>query len=206
MRASGTARLIVAAAGALALSAMSDVASAQTSIFGLQVDGYVELGGRVYIDEPSDQEKAKLEEYRDLSQQPFGAFGVRLFRPDESLAIDLGGSKIGQDDQEFFLGVGKPGLWRFDFDWNQIPHVYSTNARLLATEPSSGVFTLPTPRPNLNLYNAAPRLDEIKQEWDVGTFGFTLTPDAGHRHPGRVHADQEGREHPVRDDDGQPRE
>ena len=100
------------------------VASAQTSLFGMQIDGFVELGGRVYIDEPPPQNRAKLEEYRDLDQQPFGAFGVRLFRPDESLAIEMGGSKIGQDDQEFFLDAGKPGLWRFDFDWNQIPHVY----------------------------------------------------------------------------------
>jgi MtrB/PioB family decaheme-associated outer membrane protein len=176
MRASRTARLIVAAAGVLALSAVSDVASAQTSIYGLQVDGYVEMGGRVYIDEPPPQNRAKLEEYRDLDQQPFGAFGVRLFRPDQSLAIEAGGDKVGQDDQEFFLGAGKPGLWQFDFGWNQIPHVYSTNARLLATEPSPGVFTLPSPRPNLNLYNAAPQVHEIKQQWDVGTFGFTLTP------------------------------
>jgi MtrB/PioB family decaheme-associated outer membrane protein len=175
MTASGMAR-IVAVAGALGLSAMAGVASAQTSIYGLQVDGYVELGGRVYIDEPPPQNRAKLEEYRDLDQQPFGAFGVRLFRPDQSLAIEAGGNKIGQDDQEFFLGAGKPGLWRFDFDWNQIPHVYSTDARLLAIEPSPGVFTLPSPRPNLKLYNAAPQVDEIKQQWDVGTFGFTLTP------------------------------
>src|SRR5262249_54065422 len=30
--------------------------------------------------------------------------------------------------------------------------------------------------PNLNLYNAAPRLDEIKQQRDIGTFDLTLTP------------------------------
>src|SRR5262249_22002718 len=174
---SGSARG-AAVVGALALSAAvgMGVASAQTSLFGMQIDGVVELGGRVYIAEPAPQNRAKLEEYRDLDQQPFGAFGVRLFRPDESLAIDMGGSKIGQDDQEFFLGAGKPGLWRFDFDWNQIPHVYSTDGRLLAIERSPGVFTLPSPRPNLNLYNAAPRLDEIKQQWDIGGFDFTLTP------------------------------
>src|SRR6266545_4746677 len=135
MTASGTARVIVAVVGVLSLSALASVASAQTSIFGLKVEGDVELGGRVFIDEPSKRERAKLEEYRDLSQQPFGAFGIRLFRPDESYSVELGGSKIGQEDQEFFLGAGRPGLWRFDFDWNQIPHVYSTNARLLATEP-----------------------------------------------------------------------
>ena len=176
MTSSGMARVIMAAAGVFALSAMSGVASAQTSVFGLKIEGEVELGGRVFLDEPSKREKAKLEEYRDLSQQPFGAFGIRLFKPDESYAVEMGGSKIGQEDQEFFLGAGRPGLWRFDFDWNQIPHVYSTNARMLATESARGVFTLPTPRPNLNAYNTARELDEISQRWDVGRFSFTLTP------------------------------
>src|SRR3990170_6977956 len=130
MTSSGMARVIMAAAGVFALSAMSGIASAQTSVFGLKIEGEVELGG----------------------------------------------SKIGQEDQEFFLGPARPGLWRYDFDWNQIPHVYSTNARMLATEPSRGVFTLPTPRPNLNAYNTARELDEISQRWDVGRFSFTLTP------------------------------
>ena len=94
MTSSRMARVIVAAAGMLALSAMAGVASAQTSIFGLTIEGDVELGGRVFLDEPSHQAKAKLEEYRDLSQQPFGAFGIRLFRPDESYSVEMGGSKI----------------------------------------------------------------------------------------------------------------
>lgn len=176
MRASATARILATAAGVVVLLGTSSPTSAQTSIFGLKIEGDVELGGRVFLDEPSKKERAKLEEYRDLSEQPFGAFGIRLFRPDESYSVELGGSQIGQEDQEFSLGAGRPGLWRFDFDWSQIPHVYSTNARLLATERSPGVFTLPTPRPSLSTYNRGRELDEISQRWDVGSLSFTLTP------------------------------
>jgi len=173
MSAAGTARLVLAAA--LVLGAMG-VASAQTPIFGLKIDGEVELGGRVYLDRPEKEERAKLEEYRDLSEQPFGAFRLRLFRADESYAVELGGAKIGQEDQEFFLSTGRTGVWRFDFGWDQTPHVFSTDARLLATEPSPGVFTLPTPRPALSAYNTARQLDEISTRWDTARFSFTLAP------------------------------
>ncbi|MBI3456716.1 MAG: MtrB/PioB family decaheme-associated outer membrane protein [Candidatus Rokubacteria bacterium] len=172
MAAPGTVRLVVAAA----VLSMCGVASAQTPIFGLKIEGDVELGGRVFIDEPSKDRKAKLEEYRDLSEQPFGAFRVRLFRPDGRYAVELGGAKIGQEDQEFFLSSGRPGVWNFGFEWDQTPHVFSTTGRLLATEPAPGVFTLPTPRPPLSAYNTARELDRISTHWDTARFSFTLTP------------------------------
>jgi MtrB/PioB family decaheme-associated outer membrane protein len=162
--------------GALAVMAVAGVASAQTSIFGLNLEGDVELGGRVYIDKPSDQERAKLEEYRDLSEQPFGAFRLRLAPPNEAYSIGASGLNVGQEDQEFSLGVARPGMFTGEFEWIQIPHLYSTTGRLLATRPADNVFVLPTPRPPLAVYNAAPRLDEIEQRWDVGRFSFTLTP------------------------------
>jgi MtrB/PioB family decaheme-associated outer membrane protein len=173
MSGAGTARTALAAV--LVLGAAT-AAGAQTSLYGWNVEGEVELGGRFYIDKPDPEERAKLEEYRDLDEQPFGAFRLGLFEPNERYRIELGGVKIGQDDQEFFLSAGRTGLWRFEFDWDQTPHVFSTNARLLATEPSEGVFTLPTPRPSLPTYNAAPTLDEISTRWDTARFGFTLTP------------------------------
>jgi len=154
----------------------ASLASAQPSLLGLSVEGEVELGGRVFLDEPSDQEKAKLIEYRDLDQQPFGAFRLRFFRPDETYAVEMGGNKIGQDDQEFFLTAEGRGYWRFNFDWDQTPHVYSTNARILATETSPGVFTLPTPRPPLPAYNSGRTLDEVSTRWDTARLGFALTP------------------------------
>jgi MtrB/PioB family decaheme-associated outer membrane protein len=173
MSVAGTARTALAAV--LVLGAATG-AGAQTSIYGWNVEGEVELGGRFYIDKPDQEERAKLEEYRDLDEQPFGAFRLGLFPPDERFRIDLGGLKIGQDDQEFFLSAGRTGLWLFDFDWDQTPHVFSTNARLLATEPSDSVFTLPTPRPPLPTHNLAPSIDEISTRWDTARFGFTLAP------------------------------
>jgi Putative outer membrane beta-barrel porin, MtrB/PioB len=157
-------------------SAQPDLFGPNPSLFGLNAQGEFELSGRFYLSEPDDRDKAKLIEYRDLDTQPFGAFNLRFFRPDETYAVEMGGNKIGQDDQEFFLTAEGLGRWRLNFDWDQIPHVYSTNGRTLATETSSGVLTLPTPRPPLPAYNAGRTLDEIAVRWDTARFGFALTP------------------------------
>jgi MtrB/PioB family decaheme-associated outer membrane protein len=151
-------------------------ASAQTSLFGLNAEGEIELGGRIFLGEPAQRDKAKLIEYRDLDEQPFGKLRLRFARPDGTYAVELGGSNIGQDDQEFYLTAEGPGVWKFDLGWDQIPHVYSTNARILATEPSRGVFTLPTPRPPLSAYNSGRRLDEVSNRWDTGRLALDLAP------------------------------
>ncbi len=54
-------------------------------------------------------------------------------------------------------------------------HIFSTNARMLATETSRGVFSLPTPRPALALYNSARELDEISVRWDTARMFLKLT-------------------------------
>ena len=174
MKAARTARLAVAASVILGLSGP---ASAQTEIFGLGAEGEVELGGRIYGEKPSREREAKFEEYRDLPSGLYvGEFRLRLFKPDESYSFELGGSKWGQQDQEFSLLTGRLGLWEFGFDWDQTPHIFSTNARLLATESARGVYTLPNPRPAGNDYNAVPKLDEVSSRWDTARLLFRLTP------------------------------
>jgi MtrB/PioB family decaheme-associated outer membrane protein len=156
------------------------VASAQTQLGGWNLEGEAELGGRWYIDRPPQSSRAKLEEYRDLSPGVV-LFGLnfRLLRPDESLYAEFGGSKWGYSDQDYYLSVGRLGTWQFDFLWDQTPHVISTNARLLATEPQRGVFVLPSPRPALNLHNSAPDVDEISVRWDKALmrFAYSVSPN-----------------------------
>jgi MtrB/PioB family decaheme-associated outer membrane protein len=164
--------LVVGAAGA---------ASAQTQLGGVNVEGGIEAGGRFYIDSrPAQKDRAKFEEYRDMSPGLFllGA-NLRLSRPDESLFGEFGGSKWGFADQDYYLSVGRLGTWQFDFLWDQTPHVISTTGRLLATQPSPGIFVLPTPRPPLAAHNSAPDLDEIAVRWDKALmrFGYSVSPN-----------------------------
>jgi MtrB/PioB family decaheme-associated outer membrane protein len=165
---------------ALHIAGAFGVASAQTKLGDFNVEGEAELGGRWYIDRPPQSSRAKLEEYRDLSPGVV-LFGLnfRLLRPDESLYAEFGGSKWGYSDQDYYLSVGRLGTWQFDFLWDQTPHVISTNARLLATEPQRGVFVLPSPRPALNLHNSAPDVDEISVRWDKALmrFAYSVSPN-----------------------------
>ena len=124
------------------LSALSipRVVSAQTVLGGSWVlEGEAEAGFRLLPGEPSKSESAKFEEYRDLpANRPFlDHLDLRLFTIDQQLFFELGGSKWGQKDQEYSLGAGRLGLWEGSFEWNQIPHTFSTNARFLATEGSA---------------------------------------------------------------------
>jgi MtrB/PioB family decaheme-associated outer membrane protein len=147
-------------------------ARAQVALGGMTLEGQAETGLRLLPDRPSPSRRAKFEEYRDVTEGLFlPDLRLRLFRPDESYAVEW-----GQDDQEFALAAGRPGRWRFGFLWDQTPHVYSTTARLLATETAPGVFTLPTPRPALSLHNPAPDLGPIGVRWDTAFTFLDVTP------------------------------
>src|SRR5437867_7508400 len=174
MRVRSAARVIVLA---LLVIGAAGVASAQTQLGGVNVEGGIEAGGRFYLDSrPSTKERAKFEEYRDQNPGLFllGA-NLRLSRPDESLFGEFGGSKWGFSDQDYYLSFGRLGTWQFDFLWDQTPHVISTTGRLLATQPHDGVFVLPTPRPPLPAHNSAPDLDEIAVRWDKAAMRFVYS-------------------------------
>jgi MtrB/PioB family decaheme-associated outer membrane protein len=165
---------------ALHVAGAAGVASAQTQENWYTLEGEAEVGGRWFIERPSPKERAKFEEYRD--QSPGGylyGLNLRFSLADESFFGEFGGSKWGYSDQDYYLSVGRLGTWQFDFLWDQTPHVISTTARLLATEPQRGVFVLPTPRPALSVHNSAPDIDEIAVRWDKALmrFAYSVSPN-----------------------------
>ncbi len=170
--------LIVLLSGLAAGLLAPRTASAELLLGGWHLDGDAEAGFRFLPSPPSKSESAKFEEYRDLpGERPFlDHLDLRLLTPDQRLEFDLGGRYWGQKDQEYSLGASGLGLWEGRFEWNQIPHTFSTNARFLATEGPRGTWNLPTPRPSLNLHNAAPEPDEVASRWDQAKLYFKLTP------------------------------
>lgn len=167
-------RLILIALGVLGAAAP---ASAQVEIGGMRVEGDIEAGPRFFIEEPSKSRQSKFLEYRDINQGLYlQDLHLRIFRPDESYSTELGGKLWGLQTQEYSLRAGRTGLWEFGFNWDQMRHIFSTNARMLADETSRGVFTLPATRPALALYNSARELDEISVRWDTAKIFFKLTP------------------------------
>lgn len=174
LRAIGRVGLILAALMAPLAAAP---AWAQTQVGDYLLQGDIVAGFRFLPSEPSKSEHAKFEEYRDVSESLFLDYlALRLSTNDEKTFVELGGRAWGLKDQEYLLGVGRLGLWEGGFEWNQIPHVFSTNARFLAVEPRQGLFLLPTPRPPLNNHNFAPEPDEIALRRDDARIFFKLTP------------------------------
>lgn len=166
-------RLILAALGVLGMA----VPAPAVEVGGLWVEGEIEAGARFFVEEPSKTRSSKFLEYRDINEGPYlENLRLRVFRPDESLSFEFGGRQWGLQDQEYYLRAEQLGKWEFGFDWDQMRHIFSTNARMLATETSRGVFTLPTPRPALSLYNSARELDEISVRWDTARVFVRGTP------------------------------
>ena len=168
---------LVAAALAAGL-ALAEEGRAQTQLpGGFTLEGSAEAGVRGFIDKPPPEQLGKFEEYRDFNNGLFlPDLRLRLFTPDEKYSFDFAGREWGLTDQEYYVGGERLGLFRFDFGWNQIPHILSTSARLLAAQPEPGVFVLSLPRPPLTAYNSAPRLDKVGFQTDIANILFKLTP------------------------------
>ncbi len=160
--------------------AVAGSAVAQTRVGGMNVEGSVEAGGQFFLsDGPKNKERAKFEEYRDIEAGPFlQNLQLRFFTSDEGYSAEFLGSKWGRQDQEFSLGAGRTGLWKFEFDWDQTPHALSTTARTSLHEVSPGVWVLP-PIQSLTDFNGqatSHELHDVAVRWDTGRLRFTLTP------------------------------
>src|SRR4030095_8925917 len=161
----------------LVATLVADPARAQTPLGGWVLDGGMEAGLRFLPSEPSKNEQAKFQEYREIQEGFFlESLGLRLRTADENFFIELGGRAWGLKDQEYLLNVGRLGLWEGGFEWNQIPHTFSTNARFMAGGRPPRVFVLPTPRTPLNAHNSAGEPDEIALLRKDARFFFKLTP------------------------------
>jgi MtrB/PioB family decaheme-associated outer membrane protein len=164
---------MVLAAAATASAQSPD--STQTQIGGLNIEGYAEGGVRFFLD-PSQKERAKFEEYRDINQGLYlQGLWLRFFTPDEKYSAVIGGRQWGLQDQEYHLSFERLGRWEAGFEWDQMRHIFSTNARTLVNETSRGVYVLPNPRPPLVNYNNGRSIDEISVRWDTARTFFKLS-------------------------------
>jgi MtrB/PioB family decaheme-associated outer membrane protein len=168
-------------------------ALADLEILGLRASGEGEVGGRIFVDRPSRADRAKFEEYRDI---PPGLFlerlRLRLESEDQRYSLEFGAQDAGEEDQHFFLRGAKLGQYAFEFDWDQLPHVFSNTGRSPYRQTSRGVFELPdllqttlqgasaAARPGIlqNFLATAPDTD-LRTRWDTAHFltQYTPTPD-----------------------------
>ena len=184
----------------LAVLTSAGIASAQakteTQIGGWNLEGYVEPGLRFFGENPNGNHTpgkadGKFEEYRDINQGLFlEGLRLRLFRPDESYSFEASGKDWGLHTQEFHLLSERLGQWQVGFDWDQMRHIYSTDAQTLLKQFGGNVFILPGTRPPLSDWNSAPPWGcsdsatstnrncdgQIAQQWYTSRLFLKLSP------------------------------
>ena len=108
---------------------------------GWVIGGLLELG---WLLNAGTTDTASFREFADFSQAPMvGRFAFRAMAPDSGERVSLIGASPGRDDQYFQLEYRRPGNFRIGAWYNQIPHVFSTNAQVLWEGAGSGQLTLP---------------------------------------------------------------
>ena len=93
-------------------------------------EGFAEVGGRFYLNNPDRRELGKFYQYRGSRPGVFGnfLFGAHRNGPDP-LDIEVWGKNVGWNDQAFGLDIAKPGSYYLTFGWDETPHVWSQKAR-----------------------------------------------------------------------------
>jgi MtrB/PioB family decaheme-associated outer membrane protein len=152
-------------------------AVAQTPMPGGTGYADVELGLRFFLQEPGPTALARLHEYRDLSPGPVLPRLRAWYDSDDGRQrIELLARYPGQTDGSLLLRGMRLGAFRWELERDRTRHVFSTNGRLLGTSPERGTLTLPTPRPGLDDFNAAPILGQVATHWTRDRAMLTLAP------------------------------
>ena len=91
-----------------------------------------------------DEDSAQFIEYSDWDAGfLLNGFEARLVQPETGYYVDLLGSAVGRNDQFYELLGGRHGAFKFRGFYNEIPHVFSTNASTFYQGVGSDTLTLP---------------------------------------------------------------
>lgn len=108
----------------------------------------VQTSGRIasgVLQTDNSSNSSKFTEYRDLQDDIYlFEFELEALHP-RGLFLDLNGTNVSRQDQNVRFAVGDVGTWRFDVEWNEVPHNLSNKAQspFIVREP--GRFVVPAP-------------------------------------------------------------
>lgn len=102
--------------------------------------GEVEAGGQYVYDK---KDSSTFHEYRDLDSGAAVPW-FRLFGEDRGRTsyMEIGGINATRTDAYYFMNAGIYNRFKFNFEYDRIPHVLANNARTIYDEPSAGQFTI----------------------------------------------------------------
>ncbi len=126
---------------ALTLCWLAGPAQADVDVAGARLSGELEVGGRAVTGEDWGS-SSKYEEYREQDPGVFGSGSFLLENRTQPYWLRGWGFDVGERDERYELEGGRWGLYRFDLEYSELPHVFSNDARSLYSE-SDGVLDFP---------------------------------------------------------------
>ena len=150
------------------------------------VTGAADVGVRSFVREPTLQQRARFDQYRDASGcaingrmgtcPTLDALLLRWDTADSARTFQFVGREFGKLDQSLKAQAAQPGVFNVQLSWDRIPHTFSTNGRSLGT--GLNYNALPTPRPDTGTFNRlSPYLSPIRTRWDPVKVSMALTPN-----------------------------
>lgn len=118
-------------------------------------EGYAEIGGRFFLNNPDRRDLGKFYEYRDLRPGVYGNFFFGAHRTVDPFDIEVWGKNVGWNDQAYGLDISKPGTYYLTFGWDETPHVWSQKAQSIWSGVGTTFLTANAFRTPINAVNAA---------------------------------------------------
>jgi MtrB/PioB family decaheme-associated outer membrane protein len=136
--------------------------------------GEPQSGGSITLDfrgVGGDDESAKAQEYRDLSDGV--AASADLFYVNGAYHLEILGSDLGLDDQSVRLRGGDYGNFKYTIFYDQIPHEYSSGARSFYTGIGTGDLDYSAAARAKNLdARLTPAISTDPNLWNVFDYGI----------------------------------
>ncbi|RPI11334.1 MAG: MtrB/PioB family decaheme-associated outer membrane protein [Zetaproteobacteria bacterium] len=151
---------VVLAVGALglwsgpALAGESNGGAAWKDRLPFNLSGKIEAGGQ-YVNERGNS--STFDEYRDLDSG-LTVPRFRLFGEDRGRTryLEIGGSDLTRTDAYYFMNAGIYNWFKFNFEYDRIPHVLANNAQTIYAEAAPGLFFINGPTAPLQAALTAP--------------------------------------------------
>jgi MtrB/PioB family decaheme-associated outer membrane protein len=116
--------------------------------------GEIEAGGQ-YVNQRGNS--STFDEYRDLDSN-VTVPGFRILGEDKARRgfVEIGGTRLTQTDANYFMNAGVYNWFKFNFEYDRLPHVLANNAQTIYAEAAPGLFFINGPAAPLQTALTAP--------------------------------------------------